>query len=144
MFPVPSKRNNAGRKGKAGNAAGRPRTSNKAMQQAALSGGGDGLRIEEEDEAWETEMAAPMQGMIVDGIKYELMPRLKGRTIHAFSILVDGKELRSDPGLPRPVVCKHFGGSADVKWCILAPRGVRLEADNKVELFNKLAKLVNG
>jgi hypothetical protein len=146
VHKVPGKRSDAGRKGKAGNATGRRRASNKAVPpQPELPRQGDGLRVAaEEDETWEADASAPLQSMTVDGMKYELKPYLQGATVQAFVVLVNGKELSSDPGLPKPVVCRHLGSSADARWCVLAPNGVRLEADNRVDMFSKLAKLVNG
>lgn len=80
-------------------------------------------------------MAAPLLGMFVDGIRYELEPYLEGQTTKSFHVLVEGRRLLSTP----ETVVVHRGRD----WIILAP-SARLERGNRVAMFEALAKLVNG
>lgn len=80
-------------------------------------------------------MATPLQGMIVDGIRYELEPHTEGRTTESYHVLVDKKRLLSTP----ETVVVRRGRT----WIILAP-AFRCERGNRIEMFKALAELVNG
>lgn len=77
--------------------------------------------------------------MTVDGISYELELKAEGHTTKAYLVLVDGKV--ADPDL---IVVRHEGASADMKWCLLKKGLPRLEANNRVELFEQVSKVLHG
>ena len=92
-----------------------------------------------QDEIGTEDIAAP-RSYRVDGIRYDLVPKLRGTTTTGYTVSCEGNAV---PGTDITVV-QHHGASAATRWVVLIGGGGRRECDTVQQMAAAIAEVIHG